>query len=180
MGKLNQELDDHRWIGFEIHDGVLPWIQGAQMQLSGIRVDPEDEIRYQTAVSSLREAVIECRELIQHLELVSKKSAVSISECIESLAERLAPLADQAGQTIVISGLSTLTPQFSMSTLWSIHRIVQQAIGNAIQHAGPATISISTQQVDDEFILEVSDNGRGFNLAELDRRRGIGLTSMHQ
>jgi signal transduction histidine kinase len=41
------------------------------------------------------------------------------------------------------------------------YRIVQEALTNALRHAGPASAAVSLVYEDDRLLLEVADNGRG-------------------
>jgi signal transduction histidine kinase len=41
------------------------------------------------------------------------------------------------------------------------YRIVQEALTNALRHAGPATASVSVTYERDRLLLEVADDGRG-------------------
>jgi signal transduction histidine kinase len=43
----------------------------------------------------------------------------------------------------------------------SAYRIVQEALTNALKHAGPATARVTVRYGADELDLEVSDDGRG-------------------
>lgn len=58
-----------------------------------------------------------------------------------------------------------------------IFRIVQEALHNIIKHAGASEIKVNILFSEQEFKLEVNDNGIGFNTAQLimDNYEGLGL-----
>ncbi len=76
-------------------------------------------------------------------------------------------------------------PALPNAVAWSIVRFAQQAIQNAIQHAGPATISVRlgwAVKRENELQLElvVRDNGVGFDPAAPVPAGISGLASLHQ
>jgi signal transduction histidine kinase len=57
--------------------------------------------------------------------------------------------------------------------------IAQEAVENAVRHAACSAIEIAVKSTHKGAILEVKDNGRGFDPADLVAvRRGLGLLSM--
>jgi len=58
----------------------------------------------------------------------------------------------------------------------ALYRIVQEQLNNIIKHAEAAKVWISIRQTDTHTILEVKDNGKGFNIAE--KSYGIGLNNI--
>jgi signal transduction histidine kinase len=60
-----------------------------------------------------------------------------------------------------------------------IHRIAHEALKNAIQHAGSSAIDVVLKTRRDASVLEVRDDGRGFDSADARNcRRGLGLLIM--
>jgi signal transduction histidine kinase len=61
----------------------------------------------------------------------------------------------------------------------ALFQILQEGVENAVQHSGCSAIEIAVKSTRTGTILEVRDNGRGFDPADLDSgRRGLGLLSM--
>jgi signal transduction histidine kinase len=54
------------------------------------------------------------------------------------------------------------------------YRIVQEALTNALRHAGPATASISLVYEPDRLILDIVDDGQGLNANSDDPMPGFG------
>ena len=72
-----------------------------------------------------------------------------------------------------------------------IFRIVQEAFNNAIKHSGAEQIHISLHQIDETIVLNIEDNGVGFDVKQAfdakqayvegeGGQRGLGLTSMRE
>ncbi len=60
------------------------------------------------------------------------------------------------------------------------YRIVQEALTNTMQHAGPAHARVVVRYEDDEVEVEVSDTGRGPYPGDGDGRDGHGLIGMRE
>src|SRR5437899_2781510 len=61
----------------------------------------------------------------------------------------------------------------------ALYQILQEAVENAVQHSGCSAIEIAIKSTRAGTLLEVRDNGRGFDPADLvSGRRGLGLLSM--
>ena len=61
---------------------------------------------------------------------------------------------------------------------WNLSRVVQQAVNNAIQHAGPCSISIRPRINKQTFEVEIRDDGAGFDSAESIATGHFGLSGM--
>ncbi len=60
-------------------------------------------------------------------------------------------------------------------------RIAQEALHNALRHAGATRVAVRLRGRDGTLALEVSDDGAGFDPADADvRGRHLGLTSMEE
>ena len=61
----------------------------------------------------------------------------------------------------------------------ALFQILQEAVENAVQHSSCSAIEIAVKSTRTGTVLEVRDNGRGFDPADLvSGRRGLGLLSM--
>jgi signal transduction histidine kinase len=61
----------------------------------------------------------------------------------------------------------------------AMYQIAQEAVENAVTHAGCSSIDISLKTARTGIVLEVRDNGRGFDPDDIvGGHRGLGLLSM--
>jgi signal transduction histidine kinase len=60
-------------------------------------------------------------------------------------------------------------------------RIVREAVANAVSHAHAATIEVAATATDGRVVVEVRDDGEGFDVAACERRAGhFGLRGMRE
>jgi signal transduction histidine kinase len=73
----------------------------------------------------------------------------------------------------------TVDPRVSLC----LYRIAQEALHNVVEHAGATHVSVLLQHSDDETVLVIEDNGRGFRGSSGDVQMddsGWGLVSMRE
>ena len=71
--------------------------------------------------------------------------------------------------------------EISEAAAGQVLRIAQEALQNALRHAGSARVIVRLADGDGRFVLSVSDDGRGFDpAAGAARGRRLGLTSMEE
>jgi hypothetical protein len=61
-----------------------------------------------------------------------------------------------------------------------LYRVAQEAVHNAVKHAGASAIRVSLTLGEDRATLEVADDGRGFSRDALGEGRGMGLFVMEE
>ncbi len=71
-------------------------------------------------------------------------------------------------------------PDVSVSLKIAIYRIVQEALANATRHAQATEQTVRMAVEDGELVLEVRDNGRGFDVVGiLESENDVGVTGGH-
>ncbi|MEZ6133502.1 MAG: histidine kinase [Pirellulaceae bacterium] len=170
-----------KWLGYELHDGLLQWILAARMELevSLAKCDDPKMLKRLSRIMRYAElAIEEGRELVGFLE-EQTETPPSLATLIREFTKRLQPLAEQNRQSISFCEASPPWPDLAPATQWNLLRIAEQATRNAVQHAGPAEIVVTTDRVDAELRLVISDDGVGSEGLELESECGhFGLSSM--
>jgi signal transduction histidine kinase len=68
------------------------------------------------------------------------------------------------------------TGRLVMSQKLALYRIVQEQLNNIIKHAAANKVWISLRENDDNIVLTVTDNGKGFDSTK--KTNGMGLNNM--
>ena len=161
----------NRWIAHELHDGLLQWVVGARMQIEAAAAKLSsagvDTPNLEQATLYLHNALTEGRELIGFLD-GQEAGECDLLTSIEKFLEAMRPLAEQRGQSLQFDSGQCEFPAISRAIVWSVLRFVQQAVQNAIQHAGHGVICVRLKwrfQAGDEDMLHASveDTGCGFD-----------------
>lgn len=174
-----EDSPKHRWLAYELHDGLLQWIIGARLQL--LAALGRDEARGTSSHASMRKALTsleialeEGRELIGYLEQEQSPAGIKFAARLQDFVDATQHDAQQHQQLIELqftdAARADLHDGLSDKASWNLLRIVEQAIRNAIQHAGATRIDVHCQVVpgdiagERDLLVTVSDQGCGFEL----------------
>jgi len=100
----------------------------------------------------------------------------------DALQQRLDAVERRAGIEVQLQADDALNlPDTTEETLY---RIAQEALNNALQHASPTSVVVSIHVTGEppkqQVVLEVSDDGVGFDMSAFGDQGGIGLASMKE
>jgi signal transduction histidine kinase len=175
------EQERRRWAR-ELHDETLQSLAALRLGLSSAMRGSEDDLRsaVETAVAGVTEEIANLRALIVDLRPAALDE-YGAAAAIESLAERTS--AREGIPVEVAIDLSfergdeaeRHTPELESTT----YRLVQEALTNAVRHAGATRIKIEVSEHDDCVHVALADDGRGFDLATANSD-GFGLTGMRE
>jgi signal transduction histidine kinase len=101
---------------------------------------------------------------------------------VEALQQRLDAVERRAGVEVQLLADASLDLPDPVEE--ALYRIAQEALNNALQHASPTSVVVSIHLTGEaqkqQVILEVADDGVGFNNSALGDQGGIGLASMKE
>jgi len=170
-------------IGQEIHDGLAQAFTGILMQLGAVEEFPSCKKRNSELAITLsrirelaRDGLAEARRSVMALRLDQTRRA-GLELALRQLAERSTV---PGGVTCTFEGggvITGLRPEHEHELL----RIAQEAVSNAVRHAHPHNVRISTTEEPAHWIMSIADDGVGMEQSpELYARQGFGLSSMRQ
>jgi PAS domain S-box-containing protein len=111
-------------------------------------------------VYELRPPVLEQEGLVgalrQRLEAVEQRAGVEARLVVDDLVELAGPVEE------------------------GLYRIAQEALNNALKHAGATSVIVQIGTHNGRAVLEVTDNGRGFDPGRAGEQGGMGLMSMRE
>ncbi len=153
--------DERGRLAREIHDTVSQSLSSIVLLLHAAeRSDPGSDastVRIRQARSAAADALAETRQFIDELAPPMLRQA--------TLLEALKRLAAETGSTSGIRIDVTVAGEFEpLPTRYetALLRIAQGALANAVQHSGATRIDLTLSTLDTEVILDVVDNGVGF------------------
>lgn len=176
-----------QWLAYELHDGLLQWIIAAKMQVAATinrtqenpQLSQADNLPSLIRISSLLEiAAEEGRSLIRFVDQVAP-GPLDISELIDNFVHTLTTNTSITPE-ISITYLGSRWPRFSAPVAWTVFRLLQQAIQNAVSHSQASRIQVTFGWENESTIRAVvADNGIGFDPDQLFPNH-FGLRSMRQ
>jgi signal transduction histidine kinase len=156
--------DERARIARELHDVVAHNVSVMVVQAgAGRRMLDHDPARSRDAFESIedtgRQALVEMRRLLGVLRKDDEQLALAPLPSLEHVNSLLEQVRD-AGMpvTLRVEGAPRPLPQ---GVDLSAYRIIQEALTNALKHAGPASGEVVLRYGDDDLEIEISDDGRG-------------------
>ncbi len=172
---IHAQEEERQRISVDLHDGVAQWLAGASY-------------RAQTVDALLSESdSSEARDELATMESTIDKSLKELRRVLTGLRP---PALDELGlshalrQSLEDLKTDGVDCQFSeagtpvrlpSSMEIAIYRVVQEALTNVRKHADATKVNLRLQFQTDELLVEVRDNGRGFDLSQtLDSAISVG------
>lgn len=170
----------------DLHDSIKQQIFSIAVSAAAARARWEHNL---TSVRQLiesiertaQEAQVEMQALLQQL----RPGALENIGLIESLRLQCQALSYRTGAQ-VISELGNLPPDelLPLGTQETIFRIVQEGFANIARHARATQVWLSMQRQGDALLVEIGDNGQGFELAQAHEPAGsyggMGLSNVRE
>ncbi len=167
-----QEQERHR-IAQELHDEVGQQLTVVLLGLKRLEQDSPPELAEEVALlrESVREGLDDVRRVARQLR-PGVLDDLGLTSALASLTNDFAVRSPASVQRNVAPGLPTLTPEVELVC----YRVAQEALTNAARHSRASAVVLSLSRVGDRVVLEVTDNGRGFDPAT----GGAGLGGMRE
>ena len=178
LSALKSQEHDRKNASQFLHDSVGQNMTALGLQLDLIRMDletlsPETCARIVEIQKMLEGMMEEVREYSYELNPSTVERA-GLRAALDRLATRTRNHFDGA-MRIQADPEVTIDPKIASA----LYHIAQEAVANAARHAACSAIEIALKSSRSGPILEVRDNGRGFDPGDiLGARRGLGLLSM--
>ena len=173
-------LEERNRIGMDMHDGVIQTIFGVGLGLENVRhlidEDPnkaKESVR--VAINGLNQSIRDLRTYILDLrprQLGEENLLVGIRRL---LTEYRVNTLSEAMLTGKESDFATLEQDHALI----FFHIAQESLANTAKHAKAKRVSVNLWATPERMLMEIEDNGKGFNLDKMSMTLGHGLSNMH-
>ncbi|MCC6767026.1 MAG: PAS domain S-box protein [Deltaproteobacteria bacterium] len=170
--------EERKRVGFDLHDDVCQELVGIGILVESLRrrlgpMPAEVGAEFDRVGRYVG-------EVVEHLRLLARELRPFLLREV-GLAGSLRSLVDgmTSPRLAVTIDLETPIPRLDEETEVSVYRIAQEALTNAVRHAGARAIVIALAAVDGTLVLRVRDDGHGFDPAAKPAA-ALGLASMEE
>lgn len=171
-------LEDRERIARDLHDGVIQSLFAVGMNLQATEAkagDPEAvRARLSAAVDSIDVAIRDLRNYIFGLRpgiLADRQLDQALRQLVEEFQEKRGLVTAIEVDERVAAQLGNAASQ--------VVQVAREALSNVARHAQATTCRVSLFQRDNRGVLEIDDDGRGFNRGR-SSSRGQGLRNMRE
>ncbi len=154
-------LDERERIGRELHDGVIQALFSVGMGLQATATrsgDPEVESRVEAAVGEIDRAIRDLRNYIFGL----RPGILADRQLEQALQDLAHEFEEKSGVTIVTDIDGAVAAELAPRAA-DLVQLTREALSNVGKHAEATTCRVSLHRNGDEAILEIDDDGRGFD-----------------
>lgn len=184
MQNLMQERvasQERRRLGRDLHDGIIQDLFASGLQLESLLEENDINILHEELKNikySLNNGIQRIREFI---EKVSTKR-MDLDQLRLQLDETIANFKKINKANIHLNyKLPNITLHFvSSDNLTQVYYIIQEAISNSVKHSNASIIEVKMSYDMRSIIVEIKDNGKGFDVGKARSKGKYGLNSMQE
>lgn len=173
-------LEERERIGMDLHDGVIQSIYAVGLVLELARVSLEDDPlvsreKIEQAIRGLNDTIRDIRTYILDL----RPRQLGGGNLMESLRRLVEEFRANTNNQATLIGPDDNTLSLPPSHADALFHICQEAMANVAKHARASAVRLQLWTAPERVLLEISDNGRGFDLRRMSVTLGHGLSNMH-
>jgi two-component system sensor histidine kinase DegS len=152
--------DERKRLSRELHDGIGQMLTGLKLLAENIRsagsLSDKDQATFTNLKSLLIRTIQETRHVSNNL-MPPVLDDFGLVSALRQLTEQQNKQSDAS----VILRTSLTSERFGQPVEIGLYRIVQEAVNNAIKHAGASEIDVYLEQRHDRLFLRIADDGCG-------------------
>jgi signal transduction histidine kinase len=173
-------LEERERIGMDLHDGIIQSIYAVGLALDYAQIaldeDPKlAKLKIEQAIEGLNNTIRDIRTYILDLrprQFRGEDLMTGLQQLIDEFTAN-----SRAGATLIVpkNGLVGL-PTANATALF---HICQEALANVAKHSRAQQVTIHLWSTNERVLVEIVDNGKGFDLRKMSITLGHGLSNMH-
>jgi signal transduction histidine kinase len=173
-------LEERQRVARELHDSVTQSLYSLTLLAAAGQRSAQDGSMERT-VRNLEKVSMVAFQTLKEMRLLVYELQPSIltkGGFTEAIQRRLDAVEEHAGmQTKFVVDVQNTLPKMIEIELYGL---AQEALNNSIKHSGANAVFVHLYETEDTVILEINDNGNGFNLDNAKQKHGAGINSMMQ
>ena len=172
---LESEEKERARIARELHDGLGQLLSTARLNAAALEgsVEHEDEPILENTLQLIDQSVSEVRAISHNL----MPKALTDTGLTEALAELVRQVNTGKSLRIVLDQEGSLNG-LSRPVEMALYRVIQEVLNNMIRHAGATEIALRLEQKAGQLSVRISDNGKGFDTALIEKSEGMGWRNL--
>lgn len=178
-GRRLAVLEERERIGMDLHDGIIQSIYAVGLTLEHARLLlGEDQVQTRKSISqSIEDLNSTIRDLRSFIMDMRPRQLYE-----ENLMDGLQRLIDEFRANSLVeatlNGPSKRLDNLSETHATALFHICQEALANAAKHARAQTVDVHVWTAVDRILMEIHDDGRGFDPMEIKFSLGHGISNM--
>jgi PAS domain S-box-containing protein len=181
---INAQENERKRIAYELHDDLGQSLVGLKIQLSRLKKKSSGTSPKLTqGITQALNAIDEITEDVRRLSRELRPSVLEHLGLMDALQWLFEDFSKKYG-IIISNSISQLNETFAKEQEIIIFRIFQEGLANIGRHSDATQVTIAMSQARNTIGFSITDNGKGFNLEEIRKRKpskiGLGLIAMNE
>jgi PAS domain S-box-containing protein len=169
---IQAQENERTKISRELHDNVNQVLTTVKLYVELCSNDLGNKELMQRSMTLLQSCIDEIRALSRQLSAPSL-GKISLKDSLKDLVKSVA---DSSKTKIQLSTKGIEDVEVNEELHLAIYRILQEHLANILQHAEAKKVRITIKNDDEDIVLKVTDDGKGFDLKQVPK--GIGIDNM--
>jgi len=164
---MQSQEDERARIAKDLHDSV-----GQQLTLIKRQLQEQGQNSMSTLTNN---ALEEVRQISRGLYPVIIQQ-LGLSGSIEQLLFDV----DEQTDLFVSAQIDDIDTHFNKTAALHLYRFIQENVSNVIKHAKAKALTVSISRTEKHTTIVISDNGKGFDVAEKQKNNSLGLKTLEE
>jgi signal transduction histidine kinase len=170
-------VEERNRIARELHDAVTQKLFSLRLTAdAAAALVPRDPVRAAAELDTVRGLAAEASDELRAI-VVGLRPADLAGDGLDVALRKQADLLDRVHRPSV-RFTGDPVPRLPAAREEAVYRVAQEALHNALRHGSPTRVDVALRAGNGSLVLEVADDGRGFDPATPSRR--LGLASMRE
>ena len=170
--------EERRHIAREIHDELGQLLTALKMDVSLLEMRPSIDLHVMQKLGEMRELAERAIGAVRHV--ANRLRPVALNYGIVPALQWLTESFSQRNSAVCQLLVHGPEPSLDNDQATPIFRIAQESLTNVARHAAASEVTVTLISNSETVALEISDNGRGFDMAHLVPERSFGLLGMSE
>jgi signal transduction histidine kinase len=174
---LKGQEEERRRLAKDLHDGLGGMLSGVKISFSNMKdhidLSPANALLFEKSLGQLDNTISEMRKVAHNLmpgALIRFGLKSAVRDFCESmqLSAKANVICEQFGTDRELGSIADV----------NIYRIIQELVTNSVKHGHAGQVLVQLTIAAENVLISVEDDGRGFDLAAVQARPGIGLSNI--
>ena len=179
QGRRLAVLEERERIGMDLHDGIIQSIYAVGLTLEHARLLLSEEpaqtrSRIDQSIEDLNSTIRDLRAFIMDM----RPRQLYEENLLDGLRRLLKEFQANSLVEASLSGPSDGLEEMPDPQAIALFHICQEALANVAKHAHANNVEVMVWATSDRVLMEVHDNGRGFDLDKVQLTLGHGISNM--
>lgn len=170
--------EDRKYIAREIHDELGQLLAALHLEISLLKSEDHQSDRVESIRRNMSELVHMAGQSVHNVAEHLRPASLGLG-IVTALKKLTCEFRKHSGVSCILQ-LKEEPIQLDEDQTVAIFRIVQESLTNVARHAEASCVEITLSQSANDLIVEVRDNGKGFDAENATKKKSFGLLGMRE